>query len=158
MNIGNYHAIGTVGAVGTPEVEICGANATVLQVAELMRSEHVGDLIVVEYRHGEPIPIGIITDRDLVIEMMAMDIEPSTLVVADIMSKKLVLALDTESLEVSLERMRGAGIRRVPLVDTRGVLVGIVTLDDVVEKLATTLSAVSCIGKKQAVEERGGRR
>jgi predicted transcriptional regulator len=146
------------GMLGTKNVETCGVRMSILQVAEQMRSEHVGDLVVIEYHQGEPIPVGIITDRDLVIEVMAMRVDPASVTVGDVMSRKLILARDNEDLEVSLERMRNAGIRRVPLVNTDGVLVGIVTLDDVVEKLASTLSDVSRIGKQQGLQERVIRR
>jgi CBS domain-containing protein len=142
------------GTVGTRKVETCGKNATILQVAELMRSEHVGDLVVVEYRSGEPIPVGMITDRDLVVTVMAMQVDPKSVLAEDVMSRKLVIAYEGEQLEVAMERMRGSGVRRVPLVDSGGVLVGIVTLDDIVEKLAATLSDVSRVGKLQTVEER----
>lgn len=74
------------------------------------------------------------------------------------MSRKLILANDTEDLEVALDRMRGAGIRRVPLVNTQGILVGIVTIDDIVEKLASTLANASHIGLLQSADERVLRR
>lgn len=146
------------GMIATKNVETCANNATILQAAELMRSEHVGDLVVVEYRDGKPFPIGIITDRDLVIEVMAMQVDPTSVTVGDVMSRKLILASDTEDLEVALERMRGAGIRRVPLVNTQGVLVGIVTIDDIVEKLASTLASASHVGLLQSADERVLRR
>jgi CBS domain-containing protein len=142
------------GTVGSRKVETCGKNATILQVAELMRSEHVGDLVVVEYRGGEPIPVGIITDRDLVVTVMAMQVDPTSVIAEDVMSRKLVIAYEGEQLEVAMERMCGSGVRRIPLVDSGGVLVGIVTLDDIVEKLASTLANVSHVGRLQSMEER----
>lgn len=142
------------GTVGTQQVETCGANATILQVAELMRSEHVGDLVVVEYRGGKPVPIGIITDRDLVIEVMAMKVDPVSVTAGDVMSRKLVIAYEGEQLEIAMERMRGSGVRRIPLVDSAGVLVGIVTLDDIVEKLASTLADIAHVAHIQNIDER----
>ncbi|MDO8653959.1 MAG: CBS domain-containing protein [Undibacterium sp.] len=142
------------GTVGIQQVETCGANATILQVAELMRSQHVGDLVIVEYHGGEPVPVGIITDRDLVIEVMAMKVDPTTVTAGDVMSRKMVLAYEGEQLEVAMERMRGSGVRRIPLVDSAGVLVGIVTLDDIIEKLASTLADISHVGRMQNMDER----
>lgn len=142
------------GTVGTRKVETCTANATILQVAELMRSEHVGDLVVVEYRSGEPVPVGIVTDRDLVVQVLAKKEDPNTLTASDVMSRKLVIAYEGEQLEIAMERMRGSGIRRVPLVDSAGVLVGIVTLDDIIERLASTLADISRVSHMQNIDER----
>lgn len=142
------------GTVGHRQVQTCNKGASILQVAELMRSEHVGDLVVVEYRGGEPVPVGIITDRDLVIEVMALKQDPTTITAADVMSRKLVIAYEGEQLDVAMDRMRWSGVRRIPLVDSAGVLVGIVTLDDIVEKLASTLANVSRVGQLQNIEER----
>ena len=142
------------GTVGTRKVETCGANATILQAAELMRSEHVGDLVVVEYRSGEPVPVGILTDRDLVVQVLAKRVDPTAVTVGDVMSRKLVIAYEGEQLEIAMERVRGAGIRRVPLVDSAGVLVGIVALDDIVERLSSTLADVSRVSHMQTIDER----
>jgi CBS domain-containing protein len=142
------------GTVGQKQVQTCAKNATILQAAELMRIEHVGDLVVVEYRNGEPIPVGIVTDRDLVVEVMAKKIDPATILVGDVMSRKLVIAYEAEQLEVAMERMRWSGVRRIPLVNSAGALVGIVTLDDIIEKLAATLANVSHVGQLQNIEER----
>lgn len=134
-------------SAGTRDVEICGTHATALQVAEIMRKTGVGDLVVVEYRSGQPVPVGIVTDRDLVVEVMAMQIDSATMTAGEIMSGKLVVANEGEQMEFSLERMRGAGVRRLPIVNSSGVLVGIVTLDDIVEKLSLTLTTIAQIGK-----------
>lgn len=142
------------GTVCTRQVQTCSKNTSILQVAELMRSEHVGDLVVVEVSKGQQIPIGIITDRDLVVEVMAMKIDPASLTAAHVMSRKLVVAYEDEQLEVAMERMRWSGIRRIPLVDSAGVLVGIVTLDDIIAKLASTLANVAHVGQLQNIEER----
>lgn len=146
------------GMIATKNVETCANSATILQAAELMRNEHVGDLVVVEHRQGKAYPIGIITDRDIVIEVMAMQLDPSAITVGDVMSRKLILASDTEDLEMALDRMRGAGVRRVPLVNTQGVLVGIVTVDDIIEKLASTLAQASHVSLLQSADERVLRR
>jgi CBS domain-containing protein len=137
------------GTVSTREVSTCIASATILEVAQQMRRDHVGDLVVVEYRSGEPIPIGIVTDRDLVVGVMAKDIDASKITAGDIMGPKIVTAYEGEQLEVAMERMRWSGVRRIPLVDSAGVLVGIVSLDDIEEKLAQTLANISCVGRTQ---------
>jgi CBS domain-containing protein len=138
----------------THQVETCGAGATILQVADLMRSLHVGDLVVVEYRKEKPMPIGIITDRDLVVKVLALRIDPSAITVGDVMSRKLVTVQVGEQLETAIERMRGSGVRRVPLVDAEGVLAGIVTLDDIVEKFSFAIADISRVSHLQIVDEK----
>jgi CBS domain-containing protein len=136
------------------KVETCGANTSICQVADLMRSLHVGDLIVVEYRNDKPIPIGIITDRDLVVKVLALRLDPSSTTAGDVMSRKLVTVKVGEQLESMIEPMRGSGVRRVPMVDADGVLVGIVTLDDIVENFAFAIADISRVSHLQIIDEK----
>ncbi|CAN5808296.1 hypothetical protein BH11PSE12_BH11PSE12_27510 [soil metagenome] len=80
-----------------------------------------------------------------------MQINASTMTAGEIMSGKLVVANVGEQLELSLERMRGAGVRRLRIVNSSGVLVGIVTLDDIVEKLSLTLTSIAQISEVTSV-------
>lgn len=146
------------GLIASKCVETCLISTTILQVAELMRTEHVGDLVVVEYRQGNRYPVGIITDRDLAIAVMAMQLDPESVKVKDIMSRELVLVSDRDELEVTLEKMREASVRRVPLVNAQQVLVGIVTIDDIVEYLSDRLLQASQLGILQSANEREQRR
>ena len=100
--------------------------------AKLMRSEHVGFLIV--YRDGDELrqPLGVLTDRDLVLAVMARDIEPSAVTVGDVMTRQPLTASETDELSDMLQAMRLSGIRRVPVVDARGALTGIFALDDAI--------------------------
>lgn len=132
-----------IGAVCSRQVATCVADMTTFEIAKMMRSDHVGDLVVVEYRSGDPVPVGIVTDRDLVVKVMAMGLDPNHITAGDIMSRDLVTAYEGEVLDVAMQRMRGSGVRRVPLVDSAGVLVGIVSLDDIVNMLGLTLTNVS---------------
>lgn len=140
--------------ISTSNVATCVSNASILQIAQQMRRDHVGDVVVVEYRSGDPVPIGIVTDRDIVIEVMAKAVDPATITAGDLISRKLVSAYEGEQLDVVMERMRWSGIRRIPLIDSAGVLVGIVTLDDVIARLAATLNNISRVGQIQAIEEK----
>lgn len=138
-----------IGAVCSRQVATCVADMSALDIAKIMRSDHVGDLVVVEYRGGDPVPVGIVTDRDLVIKVMAMGLDPKHVTVADVMSRNLVTAYEGEVLDVAMRRMRGSGVRRVPLVDSAGILVGIVSLDDIVNLLGSTLTDVSQVGRME---------
>jgi CBS domain-containing protein len=101
--------------------------------AKLMRAEHVGFLIA--YREGDELqkPTGVLTDRDLVLGVMARDVDPRAVTVEDIMSRQPLVANETDELGDMLQAMRLAGIRRVPVVDDRGALTGIMAIDDAID-------------------------
>ena len=127
-------------------------DATLADVARLMRTRHVGSVVIVDAARK---PAGIITDRDIVLEAVACDLDASTLKAADIMSSQLVTARLDEDGTWALKVMRDRGVRRLPVVDAAGKLAGIVSLDDLLEAAATTLyDVVQAIGTGQVVESR----
>ncbi|MBR7975594.1 CBS domain-containing protein [Burkholderia vietnamiensis] len=142
-----------IGRICTQPVESCTAECSAFELADRMRHGHVGDIVVIEYRNGEAIPIGLVTDRDLVVEVMARGDDPVDVTAGQIMSRGLVVVAETDEIGVALEEMRRSGIRRLPVVDDAGRLVGIVTLDDLVEHLAGLLGGVAEVGKLQQIEE-----
>lgn len=150
---GNGSLIMHIGRISTQPVESCTAECSAFELADRMRHAHVGDIVVIEYRNGEAIPIGLVTDRDLVIEVMARGDDPGDVTAGQIMSRGLVVVSDTDEIGVALEEMRRSGIRRLPVVDDAGRLAGIVTLDDIVEHLAGLLGGVVEVGKLQQIEE-----
>jgi CBS domain-containing protein len=107
-----------------------------------MRDQHVGNLVVVDERELGRVPIGIVTDRDLVLEVLATGRDAHTAKVSDVMTRDPVTIEDTMDVEHGLERMRKHGIRRLPVVDRSGSLVGILTLDDVLELLEEQVSGL----------------
>jgi len=128
-----------IGEVCTRQVATCAGNATATQMAEMMRKDHLGDLIVIEYRNDEAVPIGIVTDRDLVTRILAMELDATQVTATEIMSRPLVTAYEGEELLVAFERLRNSHVRRTPLLDSAGVLVGIVSMDDIAALLDLTL-------------------
>lgn len=112
------------------------------EAAALMRSAHVGSLVVVREAEIGRIVIGMLTDRDIAIVAMAREFDPQTLRVADIMSAELVTAKEDDSLNDVLATMRAHGVRRVPVTTDQGVLVGIITLDDLLEIVAEEMRGV----------------
>ena len=144
--------------VCTPDVVYCSASLRVIEAAHLMRHKHVGDLVVVEDPDGDRIPLGIVTDRDIVVEVLGNDLDPAHTTVADIMRAPVVIAADSEDTEQVMERMRMHGVRRIPVVGTGGTLVGIVTLDDLVKVLATDAGILLDIVAKAQTHEHRARR
>ncbi len=114
------------------------------QAAELMRKYHVGFLVVTEPEDEERVPIGTLTDRDVVLETAAVGIDPNDITVGDIMDQDAPLVADEDDdLGDTLEAMRTQGVRRVPVVDARRSLIGVLSLDDVLQLLALQLGAVA---------------
>jgi len=143
-----------IGEICTREVLYCGRDAGVLEVAQLMRNHHVGDLIVAETRDGRLEPVGIVTDRDLVVKVLAEGVAPDVLTAGDLMTRNVVTAEESESVYEAIARMRAEGVRRLPVVDANGTLVGVLSADDVTEFLAEELTGVARIGPRQSVLEK----
>jgi CBS domain-containing protein len=121
-----------IGDICTRRVLVASQDERILGIAERMRDDGVGALVVVTVRHGGHVPVGMLTDRDIVIGALAW--QPALigyLTVADAMSGDVVTVHEDERVDTALSRMRERGIRRLPVVDSTGTLVGILTLDDV---------------------------
>jgi len=148
-----------VGEICTRSVVVIEKSASVLDAARRMRLDHVGDLVVVQPTDGRLVPIGIVTDRDLVVGVMALELRyQESLTVGDVMSADLVVAREDESVTDVLGKMRAGGIRRVPVVNEAGELVGLLTFDDLVELLAEQLGLLAQLVPRQATLEREERR
>jgi CBS domain-containing protein len=129
-----------VGEVCNREVVVTDRNATLVETARLMRSQHVGDVVVVEQRPDGVHPVGILTDRDIVVELIAEEVALDAVSVGDVMSFELVTASEADDLFDTIKRMRNKGIRRLPVVAGSGVLVGILTVDDLIDMVAEQLT------------------
>ena len=140
------------------EVVIVQRHNTILEAAQLMRQHHVGDVVAVEERGGVRVPVGIVTDRDLVVEIMAPAIDQTVITVGDIMMTELATVKENAGLSETIEYMRAKGVRRVPVVDRGGGLVGILTLDDLLELLAEELLALAKLVRHEQKKETMSRR
>ena len=140
------------------EVVVVQPNDTTLEAAKLMRQHHVGDVLVVEDRGGVRIPVGIVTDRDLVVEIMAPELDQMVITVGDIMAPDLVTVKENTGVFDAIQYMRAKGVRRLPVVDDSGGLVGILTLDDLLELLAEELLALAKLVKHEQKKETMSRR
>lgn len=124
-------------------VATIGKSQSVVDAAALMREEHVGDLIVVEPRGGASVPVGILTDRDVVVGVIAKRIAPDAVTVADAMTRNVLTVREDSSLEFALREMRRFGVRRAPVVRANGDLVGVIAVDDIVQHLAAQLTRLA---------------
>ena len=111
----------------------------------MMRHYHVGTLVVIDETDGNRMPEGILTDRDIVIEIDALDLAPKAITVGDIMSSELVTVREDEGLLQTVKIMRCKGVRRLPVVDRDGDLAGIVSIDDLLEALTEQMTEMARI-------------
>ncbi len=147
-----------IGEICNREVVIVEREAPVIEAARLMRQYHVGDLVVVDAPSGLRRPVGIVTDRDIVIEVVAMQVAPETLRVGDIMSAELATVRETEGVFETIRYMRDKGIRRLPVVDRDGWLQGIVTLDDLLILLAEEMGEMARLIGREMDREQASRK
>ncbi|MCC6608807.1 MAG: CBS domain-containing protein [Burkholderiales bacterium] len=144
-----------LGEICNRVVVVTTRNTGVGEAARLMREHHVGSLVIVDETALGRKPVGIVTDRDIVIEVVAAGVAPAAVTVGEIMGPTLATARETDEPWDTIKRMRAKGVRRMPVVNGDGVLVGIVTVDDLVETIAEQLDGlVRVIGQEQAREAR----
>lgn len=129
-------------------------DTTISEAARLMRDQHVGSLIVTETTADVVQPVGIITDRDIVVEVIAEGVEVDAVTVGDIMTYALLKVHEQESVFDTAQRMRARGVRRVPVIATNGKLAGILALDDILELLSEELSLLTHVTAREAEQEK----
>jgi CBS domain-containing protein len=151
--------LATIASICNRDVAFTTRETTVAAAAKLMRHGHVGSLVVVEQINGgKRMPVGMITDRDIVVEVIATSLDPAVITVGDIMAQELVVGRESDSVLETLEIMRFKGVRRLPTVGPDGQLVGIVTVDDLIEVLAEELGELAKIVAREQSREAAVRR
>lgn len=148
----------TISSICSREVITVHRDATVLHAAMLMRQYHVGDVVVIEDRKGKSVPVGIITDRDIVIELVATELDCRVITAGDIMLAHLAVVKEDAGIFEAIQLMSVKGIRRLPVVDNEGGLLGIVTLDDVLLLLAKEFGTLAKLVRHEQKNEASLRR
>ena len=143
----------TAGEYCNREVVIIEQGTSITQAASLMREFHVGSLVVVQKRDNINVPVGIVTDRDLVIEIIAQRVPVESVTINDVMSKELISVDEQETLIDTLQRMLKSGIRRVIVVDGQGSLQGILTADDIIELMAESMNDLVKLANQELKQE-----
>jgi CBS domain-containing protein len=145
----------TVGDICTRHVVVAPKTEMLVDAALRMRTSHVGAVVIVESKEGRQIPIGIVTDRDIVVSVVAGDPDHlNFMLISDMMTTDLVTARADESVEAAIRIMQQHGVRRLPIVDAEGGLVGILTLDDVLKYLVGEQSLLVGLIARERREER----
>jgi CBS domain-containing protein len=145
----------TVGAFCSRIVVFVGQDDSVVDAAKLMRKHHTGSVVVVEdARCGAVRPVGMITDRDLVVEVLAEEVEVDSVSIKDVMTSDPVVVRENDGLSDTLKRMRARGVRRVPVVDSEENIVGVLSIDDVISLLASELEDIDSLILREQEHER----
>jgi CBS domain-containing protein len=133
-----------VGEFCNRDVVCAGRQTTVAEAAMLMRKHHVGDVVIVDRSDAERMPIGIVTDRDIAVEVVAPALDPTAVKVGDLVSwGELATLQDTDTYADALRLMHEKGVHRIPVINRAGVLVGIVSFHDLLPRLASELSQLA---------------
>lgn len=147
-----------IGDVCIRDVVVASKETTAREAARLMSENHVGNLVVVEGIGGQRVPVGIVTDRDIVRNVVAEGLDASLFTLGDLMARDLVTVREDQGVFECMQQMRINGIRRMPVVELTGGLVGIISLDDLIQLLAEEMSELAKVIVREQARETAMRR
>jgi CBS domain-containing protein len=124
-------------------------DSTVAEAAALMRKHHVGALVIVDDSNGARKPTGIVTDRDIAIEVVAEGLAPETMKVGEIVQRPITTVTEDAGWDETVRLMSINGVRRMPVVDAAGNLIGIVSFDDLLRQLSGPLVAIADLADRE---------
>lgn len=142
-----------IGDVCIRDVIVASRETTVREAARLMTNNHVGNLVVVENIGARRVPVGIITDRDIVRNVVAEALDARVFTLGDLGARELVTIEEHQGIYECMQQMRINGVRRVPVVDRTGGLIGIISLDDLIQLIAEELSELSKVIIREQAHE-----
>jgi len=142
-----------IGDVCIRDVVIASRETNVREAARLMAQNHVGNLVVIEDIGGRRVPVGIVTDRDIVRNVVAEGLDARVFTLGDLVARELVTTEEHQGIYECMQQMRINGIRRMSVVDGKGGLVGIISLDDLIQLLAEEMSELAKIIVREQARE-----
>jgi CBS domain-containing protein len=146
-----------IGEICKRDVVTIDASASIVDAARLMRSKHVGDLVVVDSKNAPDRPLGVVTDRDIVIEILAKDVALDSVTIGDVASPRTVTADGNADLLETIKLMSIKGVRRIPVLDSDGRLLGILSAEDVLAVLKDQLMMLVDLSSRRLARERSVR-
>jgi CBS domain-containing protein len=129
-------------------------SASLRDVAAVMKERHVGAVVVIAKEPTTPQPVGIITDRDIVRAQLTHVADLSRLRVADVMTKAPLTLREDEEFEYAIEALRARGVRRAPIVNASGDLVGFLSTDDLIAEVARQVGTLAKLLQGQPAQRR----
>jgi CBS domain-containing protein len=139
----------SVKRICNPEVDVITAEETAQTAAGRMHARKVGTLVVVNERQE---PIGIVTDRDLAVRIVADGKDPATTTIGEVMTRDPETVRENTPVEDALRIMRNGCFRRVPVVDYDDRLVGLLSLDDILHLLAHDFAQIGDLVERESPE------
>ena len=118
-----------------------------------MRRYHVGDVVVAEESMGKLVPAGIVTDRDIVASVIAVNLDPTIFSAGDLVNRPLITVQEDVRVFEAIQQMRKHGVRRMPVVNDLGAFVGIVSIDDLIALLAAEMRELAKLISKEQADE-----
>lgn len=122
---------------------------SITEAAKLMKKHNVGNVVVVENKVIKNIPIGILTDRDIVLKIVADEENANAISVGDTITRELLVLKGHQGINEALEMMCAKGVRRAPIVDDNNHVIGIISADDLLILMAEEFSTLSRLVHKQ---------
>jgi CBS domain-containing protein len=147
-----------IGELCSRDVVFVALDESCALAAQLMREQHVGSLVVVREEGARRVPAGIVTDRDLVVGVMALGLDADKTLVETVMRPGLAVLREDEGVGRAIALMRDKGVRRLPVVDAAGALVGVLAADDLIELFGAELAGLAEMIGKGPRREREARR
>jgi CBS domain-containing protein len=129
------------------------ASNTVFDAAKEMLENHVGDVVVVEEKNGKTVPVGMVTDRDIVISSIAKKLNPESVLLSEIMANNIVTASEEANLSDLIKCIYDEGVSRLPIVDSSGTLKGVLSSKRLFQYLAQGLCELSSLSVQQQQRE-----
>jgi CBS domain-containing protein len=120
--------------VMTKDLTCCLPNDTAQMAAQAMKTQDIGAVLVVDSQETKKL-VGIVTDRDLALKIVAGGLDPRQTRVEAVMARNLVMCKLQDDLQRALDAMSQRQLRRIPVVDDQGRLVGIIAQADVATRL-----------------------
>jgi len=136
----------SAGRICSRDVDTASYDESVAEAARRMRDRQVGSLIVVDQQR----PVGIITDRDLTVRVLAAGVDPQLTRVSEAMTPSPTTIREDDSIEAALGHMRAGRFRRLPVVGRDGRVIGVLALDDVLELVAQELADIGQLLRREA--------
>jgi len=133
--------------VCTSHVVTLPRTSSIEEAAKLMKRHQIGDIVIIE----DDKPIGLLTDRDIVMRLAANEVDFNQVNVGEVMSSDLLLLAEDQGIARAIEAMRSKGVRRAPVVNEEGKLTGIVSVDDLLVLISHELSELAGLVQKQGV-------
>ena len=134
-----------IGSICRRRIVTIDSKATLAQAAAQMRDRHVGALVVTAASPEGLRVTGVVTDRDLVIHVLAQSVDGSEFAIADLANRRIASVSEKDDTSLALDVMREFGVRRLLVTDAEGRLTGIVSLDDMLDACAEMFSGLAAV-------------